>query len=134
MRKERPSIRRKAFLLLRTTAALVVVGSLGVAWVANQPSIEKGCTLAATIDEVGAATPEAAWIRLATESRPDFEVKPADHTSGSGDRVTARYLHGPKHGRGGPDTRYYQEVVTERGSDHVWRVVSANECAETKRA
>ena len=87
-RRERPTIRRKAVLLLRITAVLVVVGGLGLAWVANWPSISKACTVAASIDEVGAATPEAARIRWARKTSLDVDIEDPDRTSGSGDHVT----------------------------------------------
>ena len=130
-RRERPTIRRKAVLLLRITAVLVVVGGLGLAWVANWPSISKACTVAASIDEVGAATPEAARIRWARQNSRDIDIEHPDRTSGSGDHVTATYiLERPAADWADPDHTYLQEVVTERGNDDVWRVVSANKCTQ----
>jgi hypothetical protein len=124
---ERSTIPRKG-VLLGIAAMLVIVGGLGLAWAATRPSISKMCTAAASIDEVGAATPEAARVRWAAQYRLDVDIERPDRVSGSGDSVTARYLLDR------PDLdssrTYFRAIVTERDDDGVWRVVSANHCEE----
>ena len=84
------------------------------------------CTLAATIDEVGGATPAAARERLLGQGRHEFDPTQPDEVHGSGDVVTAIYLIDrpdldPTH-------RYYQKAVTERRGDGRWYVIDTNQC------
>lgn len=128
-RGKRPSIRRKALLVLRATAVLVVVGSLGTAVVAALPSVSKFCTVAGSIDEVGAATPGAARTRWAASVNLEIDIEAPDSTTVSGDRLTATYLlERPRTKWANPDHTYLQEIVTERSDDDVWRVTGANKC------
>lgn len=128
---DRAPMGRRAKAGLRAAAVLVIVGGLGIAWMATRPSVSKLCTLGASIDEVGAATPEAARIRWAAQLGLDVDIEAPDRVSGSGDRVTARYhLEAPDVPVADPDRTWFQEVVTERDDDGVWRVASANECQQ----
>jgi hypothetical protein len=124
---ERSTTRRKGVLILRI-AAVVVVGGLGLAWAATRPSLSKACTVAAAIDEVGAATPGAARVRWAAQYPLEVDVEQPDRVNGSGDRITATYLLDRPDLD--PSRIAFQEIVTERGDDGVWRVASANECEE----
>ncbi|MCU1358579.1 MAG: hypothetical protein JWM89_3997 [Acidimicrobiales bacterium] len=117
-------------LLLGATAVLVVVGGLGAAWIAAHPATAKGCILS-SIDAPGAGTPEAARVRWAAGVERGINVERPDRTSGSGDHITATYLlDPPKGGWTPPDRTHYQELVTDRGDDGVWRVTAANRCEE----
>jgi len=126
---ERPTVRRKGVLLLRTMAVLVVVAGVGLAWVATRPVTSQICTAAGSIDEVGAGTPEAARIRWAAQLTLDVDIKDPDRISGSGDRITAEYRLGDLEPIPGErNGTAFRDIVTERGDDDVWRVVSANRC------
>lgn len=121
----------KGRILLGTVTVLVIAGGLGLAWLASQPTTSTACTLGASLDEVGAGTPEAARTRWAAELDLGIDVEHPDRTSRASRRVTATYvLDGPERGRPDPDRTYLREVVTERGDDGVWRVVSANTCEQ----
>ena len=68
---------------------------------------------------------------LAAQLGLDVDIEAPDRVSGSGDRVTARYhLEAPDVPVADPDRTWFQEVVTERDDDGVWRVASANECQQ----
>jgi len=132
---ERVKVGRKTRPLLLLTGVLVVVSALGVVWVATRPSTSTACTLGATRDEVGAPTPEASRARWPTEHGLGIDVEHPGRTSGSGDRVTATYvLDGPERGPTDLDRTYFRKVVTERGADGVWRVVSVNTCEQWRSA
>ncbi len=108
------------------------MGVLGMVWVTTRPSTSRACTLGATIDEV---TPGASRAQWATEHGLGMMSSNLDRTSGSGDRVTATYvLDGPGRGPTDPDRAYLRRVVTERGADDVWRVVSGYWCRFGQRS
>lgn len=109
-------------------AVLLVVGGLGLAWSVTRPSVATICTAAGSIDEVGASTPDAARVRWASEYDLAIDIERPDRVSGSGDEVAARYLIDRPDLD--PSRTYFQKIVTERGDDGVWRVVSANHCEE----
>ena len=71
--------------------------------------------VAAAIDEVGAATPEAARVRWAAQFSLEVDVEQPDRVNGSGDRITARYLLDRPDLD--PSRTAFQEIVTERGDD-----------------
>lgn len=125
------AIRRHRVLVMRTCAVLVVAGGLGLAWVATRPPVSKFCSGGAPIDEVGGPTPEAARTRWGGEYPLQYDVERPDRTSGSGDRATAIYLlPTPKADWADPDHTFFEELVTERGNDGVWRVVGASKCEQ----
>ncbi len=72
--------------LLQLTVVLVVMGALGMVWVTTRPSTSTACTLLATIDEVGAATPGASLARWRPsegwESTSSTRIAPADRAIG----------------------------------------------------
>lgn len=123
--------RRRTWPFLLLAVVVVVVGAAGFVWVSARPSTSTACTLGAAIDEVGGPTAAASRARWAAATEMGVDIEHPDETSGSGDRVTATYvLDGPDRGPADPDRTYYWEVVTERGSDDVWRVTEANTCEE----
>lgn len=127
----RPTIRRKGVWVLGAAAALVVVGGLASAWVLSRPTVSKFCVGGAPIDEVGAATPEAARRRWSSQYPSEYEIERPERTSVSGDRATAIYLlPTPEVDWANPDHTYFRQIVTERGDDEVWRVVGASRCEQ----
>jgi len=107
---------------------VVVLGGLGVAWLASQPGESTLCTLAGSLDPGGAATAEEARTRFAHEHQLDIDVDRPDELSRSDDRETAIYhLDGPERGPTDPSHTYYRQLVAER-DDAGWRIVDANRC------
>lgn len=118
--------RRIGRALLGGTAALVIVGGLGLVWLVNQPTTAKFCTGGMPIDDIGGATPAEARERLLGPGRNEFDVTQPDEVRGSGDEVTAIYfIDRPDLD---PTHRYYQQAVTVRRPDGRWYVTDANRC------
>jgi hypothetical protein len=110
-------------------AVLLVLAGGGAVLVLNRSPSNRICTAAGTIGAPGAETPEAARALWATDL--DVDVEHPLSTGGSGDRVTARYpVPTPATSPVEQGRDHFREVVTERGADDLWRVTSANRCAE----
>lgn len=121
--------RRRGRPLVAGVVGVVLVGGLGLAWAANQPSTFRMCTLGLAVDPVGASTAQGARVRFAEGADLDVAVNEPDELTESADRSTAIYfLDGPERGPVDPSRTYYRQLVVERGDDGVWRVVDANRC------